>query len=88
MQWAPARAARCLDLRNVHNKPVYKSTRLGLQIWQYEGDFTLWDFMSNKNRSKEPFPYCMEELLFGESLGGPKDARRRQATVRLVLQQV
>ncbi|KAK9809673.1 hypothetical protein WJX73_003046 [Symbiochloris irregularis] len=57
-------------------------------IWRYEGDYTLWDIMSNKQRSRQPFPYCMEELLFGESLGGPKSARRRQASVRLVLQQV
>ena len=59
-----------------------------VQVWQYEGDFTLWDIMQNKAKSREQFPYCMEELLFGQPLEGAKDARRRQASVRLVLQQV
>lgn len=60
---------------------------MSAQIWSYEGNYTLWDVMQNKNKSREQFPYSMEETLFGEPLQGPKDARRRQASVRLVLQQ-
>ena len=52
-------------------------------VWQYEGDFTLWDLMQKKD-----FPYNMEPMLFGRELDLPKGPRRRLITIRVVMQQV
>ena len=52
-------------------------------VWQYEGDFTLWDLMQKKD-----FPYNMEPFLLGRQLDLPKGPRRRLITIRLVMQQV
>lgn len=57
-------------------------------MWSYEGDFTLWDMMQNKSKSREGFPYNLEQMLHGQALPGPKNARRRYTTIRLILQQV
>lgn len=57
-------------------------------VWSYEGDFTLWDMMQNKSKSREGFPYNLEQMLHGQALPGPKNARRRYTTIRLILQQV
>ena len=52
-------------------------------MWQYEGDFTLYDLMQRKD-----WPYNLEPLLFGQSLDGPRTAQRRIASLRVVMQQV
>ena len=52
-------------------------------MWQYEGDFTLYDLMQRKD-----WPYNLEPLLFGQSLDGPRTAQRRAASLRVVMQQV
>ena len=54
-----------------------------MQVWQYEGDYTLWDLMQKKE-----FPYNMEPLLLGGELDLPKGPRRKAVTIQLVLQQV
>lgn len=54
-----------------------------MQVWQYEGDYTLWDLMQKKD-----FPYNMEPLLLGGELDLPKGPRRKALTIQLVLQQV
>ena len=54
-----------------------------VQVWQYEGDYTLWDLMQKKE-----FPYNMEPLLLGGELDLPKGPRRKAVTIQLVLQQV
>jgi hypothetical protein len=52
-------------------------------VWQYEGDFTLYDLMQKKD-----WPYNLEPLLLGRELDLPRSPRRRWATLRLVMQQV
>ena len=52
-------------------------------MWQYEGDFTLYDLMQKKE-----WPYNLEPLLFGRELDLPRGARRRWVTLRLVMKQV
>ena len=52
-------------------------------IWQYEGDFTLWDLMQKKD-----FPYNLEQQLFGQELDMPKGPQRKAVTLSLVMQQV
>jgi hypothetical protein len=54
----------------------------GAQVWKYEGDFTLYDLMQRKD-----WPYNLEPLLFGQALDGPRNAERRLASLRLVMQQ-
>ncbi len=51
-------------------------------MWKYEGDFTLYDLMQRKD-----WPYNLEPLLFGQALEGPRNAERRLASLRLVMQQ-
>ena len=51
-------------------------------MWQYEGDFTLYDLMQKKD-----WPYNLEPLLLGRELDLPRSPRRRWATLRLVMQQ-
>ena len=52
-------------------------------VWQYEGDFTLYDLMQKKE-----WPYNLEPLLFGRELDLPRGPRRRWVTLRLVVKQV
>ena len=52
-------------------------------IWQYEGDFTLWDLMQKKD-----FPYNLEQPLLGRQLDMPKGPQRKAITLSLVMQQV
>ncbi len=52
-------------------------------VWQYEGDFTLYDLMQKKE-----WPYNLEPLLFGRELNLPKSPRRRWITLRVIMQQV
>lgn len=52
-------------------------------MWQYEGDFTLYDLMQKKE-----WPYNLEPLLFGRELNLPKSPRRRWITLRVIMQQV
>ena len=59
------------------------STRHTAQVWKYEGDFTIYDLMQRKD-----WPYNLEPLLFGQALDGPRNAQRRLASLRVVIQQV
>ena len=52
-------------------------------IWQYEGDYTLWDLMQKKD-----FPYNLEQALLGRELDMPKGPQRKAVTLSLVMQQV
>lgn len=52
-------------------------------IWQYEGDYTLWDLMQKKD-----FPYNLEQALLGRELDMPKGPQRKAVTISLVMQQV
>lgn len=52
-------------------------------IWQYEGDYTLWDLMQKKD-----FPYNMEPLLLGQELDMPKGPQRKAVTISIIMQQV
>ena len=52
-------------------------------IWQYEGDYTLWDLMQKKD-----FPYNLEQTLLGRELDMPKGPQRKAVTISLVMQQV
>ena len=54
-----------------------------MQVWKYEGDFTIYDLMQRKD-----WPYNLEPLLFGQPLKGPRNAQRRLASLRVVMQQV
>ena len=55
----------------------------GVQVWQYEGNDTLWDVMQ-----KRDFPYNLEPLLLGRTLDIAKSHRRRLISIRLILRQV
>lgn len=52
-------------------------------VWQYEGDFTLYDLMQKKD-----WPYNLEPVLFGRELNLPRSPRRRWITLRVIMQQV
>lgn len=52
-------------------------------IWQYEGDYTLFDLMQKKD-----FPYNLELPLLGRELDMPKGPERKAITISLVMQQV
>lgn len=52
-------------------------------IWQYEGDYTLWDLMQKKD-----FPYNLEQPLLGRELDMPKGPQRKAVTISLVMQQL
>ncbi|KAK9816689.1 hypothetical protein WJX72_003731 [[Myrmecia] bisecta] len=52
-------------------------------IWQYEGDYTLYDLMQKKE-----WPYNLEPLLFGRELNLPKGPRRKAVSMQLVMQQL
>ena len=52
-------------------------------IWQYEGDYTLFDLMQKKD-----FPYNLEQPLLGRELDMPKGPQRKAVTITLVMQQV
>ncbi|KAK9909952.1 hypothetical protein WJX75_009980 [Coccomyxa subellipsoidea] len=52
-------------------------------VWQYEGDFTLYDLMQKKD-----WPYNLEPVLFGRELNLPKSPRRRWITLRVIMQQI
>lgn len=52
-------------------------------IWQYEGDYNLWDLMQKKD-----FPYNLEQALLGRELDMPKGPQRKAVTISLVMQQV
>ena len=52
-------------------------------IWQYEGDYTLWDLMQKKD-----FPYNLEQALLGRELDMPKGPQRKAVTISVVMQQV
>ncbi|KAL3161226.1 hypothetical protein ABBQ38_009592 [Trebouxia sp. C0009 RCD-2024] len=52
-------------------------------IWQYEGDYTLWDLMQKKD-----FPYNLEQALLGRELDMPKGPQRKAVTISLVMQQI
>ena len=54
-----------------------------MQVWQYEGNETLWDVMQ-----KRDFPYNVEPLLLGRTLDIAKSHRRRLISIRLILRQV
>lgn len=51
-------------------------------VWQYEGDYTLYDLMQKKD-----WPYNLEPLLFGRELNIPKGPERRWLSLRVVLKQ-
>ena len=59
------------------------TTTCGMQVWQYEGNETLWDVMQ-----KRDFPYNVEPLLLGRTLDIAKSHRRRLISIRLILRQV
>ena len=52
-------------------------------VWQYEGDYTLYDLMQKKD-----WPYNLEPLLFGRELNLPKSPERRWLSLRTVMKQV
>jgi hypothetical protein len=52
-------------------------------VWQYEGDYTLYDLMQKKE-----WPYNLEPLIFGRELNLPKSPRRRWISLRIIMQQV
>lgn len=52
-------------------------------VWQYEGDYTLFDLMQKKD-----FPYNMEPLLLGQELDMPKGPQRKAVTISIIMQQV
>jgi len=52
-------------------------------VWQYEGDYTLYDLMQKKD-----WPYNLEPLLFGRELNIPKGPERRWLSLRIVMKQV
>lgn len=52
-------------------------------IWQYEGDYTLFDLMQKKD-----FPYNLEQPLLGRELDMPKGPQRKAVTISLVMQQL
>lgn len=52
-------------------------------VWQYEGDYTLYDLMQKKD-----FPYNLEPLLLGRELDMPKGPRRKSITIQIVMEQV
>lgn len=52
-------------------------------VWQYEGDYTLFDLMQKKD-----FPYNMEPLLLGQELDMPKGPQRKAITISIIMQQV
>ena len=54
-----------------------------VQVWQYEGNDTLWDMLQ-----KRDFPYNLEPLLLGRTLDIAKSHRRRLISIRLILRQV
>lgn len=51
-------------------------------MWQYEGDYTLYDLMQKKE-----WPYNLEPLLFGRELNIPKGPQRRWLSLRVVMKQ-
>ena len=51
-------------------------------VWQYEGDYTLYDLMQKKD-----WPYNLEPLLFGRELNIPKGPERRWLSLRAVMKQ-
>ena len=52
-------------------------------VWKYEGDYTLYDLLQQKE-----FPYNMEQYLFGRDLSIPKGAYRKLVIVKTALQQI
>jgi serine/threonine protein kinase len=52
-------------------------------VWQYEGDYTLYDLMQKKD-----FPYNLEPLLLGRELDMPKGPRRKSITIQIVMEQI
>ena len=52
-------------------------------MWQYEGDYTLYDLMQKKD-----WPYNLEPFLFGRELNIPKSPERRWLSLRTVMKQV
>ena len=52
-------------------------------VWQYEGDYTLYDLMQKKE-----WPYNLEPFLFGRELNLPKSPERRWLSLRTVMKQV
>lgn len=52
-------------------------------MWQYEGDYTLYDLMQKKD-----WPYNLEPFLFGRELNLPKSPERRWLSLRTVMKQV
>ena len=52
-------------------------------MWQYEGDYTLYDLMQKKD-----WPYNLEPQLFGRELNIPKSPERRWLSLRTVMKQV
>ncbi len=52
-------------------------------MWQYEGDYTLYDLMQKKE-----WPYNLEPFLFGRELNLPKSPERRWLSLRTVMKQV
>ena len=90
LKWDPFASERSLALAEMcgteletHRAGSSKQTTTAAQVWQYEGDYTLWDLMQKKE-----FPYNLEPLLLGRELDMPKGPRRKAVTIQLVLQQV
>eukprot|EP01025_Chloroclados_australasicus_P025117 TRINITY_DN2509_c0_g2_i1.p1 TRINITY_DN2509_c0_g2~~TRINITY_DN2509_c0_g2_i1.p1 ORF type:complete len:637 (-),score=76.78 TRINITY_DN2509_c0_g2_i1:453-2249(-) len=52
-------------------------------VWQYEGDYTIFDLMQKKD-----FPFNAEELLFGKSLDIEDELQRKQIVIAQILQQL
>jgi len=52
-------------------------------VWQFEGSFTLAEFMQRRD-----FPDCLQPLLFDRALNIPDGPDRRAAIIRAVMQQL
>ena len=52
-------------------------------VWKYEGDYTLYDLLQQKE-----FPYNMEKYILGRELSIPKGPYRRLVSVKTAMQQI
>jgi len=52
-------------------------------VWKYEGDYTLYDLLQQKD-----FPYNLEPYLLGRPLSIPKGPFRKLVTIKAVMQQI
>lgn len=52
-------------------------------VWKYEGDFTLYDLLQQKD-----FPYNLEPYLLGRELTIPKGPYRKLVSIKIAMQQI